>query len=159
MNVVYQAPEIIQWLELEAKRASTSGKEKSIAASSKDDLVETVKQYASAALSYGKGAVAGLVQKQAEEVRYELFETGFEFIDIARRIKIDYSEVRKITSKSNDRVQVLYSGGSITIKPVAHLVSGKYKVPIGWKRNNVEVPYVMLVEELAARCGLEIEAE
>jgi hypothetical protein len=37
-------------------------------------------------------------------------------------------------------------------------VAGPLKVPIGWERNGLEAPYLLIVEEIAARAGVEVEA-
>ena len=40
--------------------------------------------------------------------------------------------------------------GTLQIKPYAYVVAGKLKVPIGWARNGIEVPYELLIEELSS---------
>jgi len=39
------------------------------------------------------------------------------------------------------------------------VVAGRTKVPVGWRRNGLEVPYELLIDELAARSGRSIEYE
>lgn len=160
--VVYTSPDILRWIDLAAKKSSHEARTKGRSAAEKahgEGLVSSLKEAAGAAISLGKGAIGGIVQKSAETTRYDLHETGFESVDLARRIKITYSEVREIVPKGGDKYQVLFNGGSITVKPVAHLVAGRYKVPVGWLRNGIEVPYDTLVEELSARCGVEVTNE
>lgn len=163
MPVVTYAPaDIIHWFNTSAKATNAQALEKGQAISkvaAEEGFFPSIKQAASAAVSFSKGAIGTFVQKSAEETKYELHDTGLESIDIARKIKLDYTEIRQIISKQNDRYQILFNGGSLTIKPVAHLVSGRHRVPIGWLRNGSEVPYVMLIEEISARCGIEIQAE
>ena len=161
-SVTYKPAEVMQWFDTESKRtnAIVKSQTKDIArVANEEGLIPTIKQAATAALSMTKGAYGSVVQKQAQETRYELFESGFQFIDITRRVRIDYNQVRQIISKPGDRYQILYNGGSITIKPPAHLVAGKYRVPVGWERNGTEVPFLMLIEEISARSGIEVIAE
>lgn len=160
--VTYQPAEVMHWFDTESKRtnATARAQTKDIArATNEEGLLPGLKQAASAALSIGKGAYGSVVQKQAAETRIDLYESGFEFIDLTRRIKVDYSQVRQIVAKAGDRYQILYNGGSVVVKPPAHLVAGKYRVPVGWRRNGIEVPFLTLIEELSGRCSVEIIAE
>ena len=58
-----------------------------------------------------------------------------------------------------DRARLILEKGSVTIRPFAHIVAGRVKVPVGWVRNGMEVPYDLLIEEIAARARREIEEE
>ncbi len=161
-SVTYSPAEVIHWFNTNAKAINAKALAKGQAISkiaAEEGFIPSLKQAASAAVSFSKGAIGTIVQKSAEETKYELHDSGFESIDIARKIKLEYNEIRQIVAKQGDRFQILFNGGSLTIKPVAHLVSGRHKVPVGWQRDGVEVPYVMLVEEISARSGIEIQAE
>ncbi|MCA0360197.1 MAG: hypothetical protein LCH41_04000 [Armatimonadetes bacterium] len=160
--IIYRPADVLHWFDTDAKRSSDIAKSKSknvAKKASEEGIIPSLKEAAGAALSFGRGAVGGIIQRAAEETRYELHENGFEVIDLTKKLKIDYSQIRQIISKPNDRFHLLYNGGSLTIKPVAHLVAGRYRAPVGWMRNGMEVPYAMLIEELAARSSRDIEAE
>ena len=160
--VVYRPPDILRWFDLASRQSAQDARDRGKAVATlagESKILPTIREAAGAAISLGKGAFGGLVQRQAEETRYDLHETGIEAIDLTKRIKIDYSQVREIVPKGGDKYLVLFNGGSLTIKPVAHLVAGKYKVPVGWLRNGVEVPFLTLVEELAARSQVEVGSE
>lgn len=161
-TVVYSPAEVLHWFDTDARRSQAIAKSQSQEISRtahEAGIIPTLKQAATVAVSFGKGAIGTIVQKQAEETRYELHNIGLESIDLTRKLKVDYAEIRQIMAKPNDRFQILFNGGSLTIKPVAHLVAGRHKVPVGWMRNGSEVPYAMLIEEISARSGIEIEAE
>lgn len=161
-NVVYKPAEVLHWFEAETRRTNASAKAQTrdIARTAKGEgIIPGIKQAAEAAISAGKGAYGSVVQRVAEETRYDLFSQGFEVTDLTRKSKIGYDQIRQILAKPNDRFQILYNGGSLMIKPVAHLVAGKYRVPVGWIRNGAEVSYRTLIEELSARSGVEIDAE
>ncbi len=55
------------------------------------------------------------------------------------------------------RFTIEYGEGTLTVRPIAHLSAGKIRVPIGWVRNEIEVPFSMLLDELSARSDVEIE--
>ena len=159
-TITYKPAEVLHWFEVDAKKSAQEARERGSTIAdrtSKEGLVVGLKDAASAAYSFGKGAFGGIVQRSAEETKYELHEDGLSAVGIAFTNKIDYKQIRQIIAQSSDKFQVLYNGGHITIKPVAHLVAGRYKVPVGWLRNGIEVPYAMLIEEISARSGIEIE--
>ena len=56
-----------------------------------------------------------------------------------------------------DKATVVMERGSVNIRPEAYISSGRIKVPIGWERNEIEVPYEMLIDELAARAGIKVQ--
>jgi hypothetical protein len=58
-----------------------------------------------------------------------------------------------------DKLVLVLDKGSVLVKPFAYIVAGKIKVPIGWSRNGVEVPYELIIEELSARCDLQVITE
>ena len=71
---------------------------------------------------------------------------------------VPYDRVLAIHMKG-DRTVFTLDKGVVTIKPFAYIVSGRIKVPVGWVRNGIEVPYELLTLELAARCGIEVQEE
>jgi len=163
MGAVYYKPaDVLHWFGEDAKSAKSEAKRKGkdlVKATTEAGIVSGLKQAAATAASFGRGAIGELVQRQAGETGYTLFDAGFEVADMVKTKKVDYSAVRQILSKPNDRFQILYDGGSVTIRPVAHLVAGRLRVPVGWVRNGMEVPYAMLIEEISARSGVEIDPE
>jgi hypothetical protein len=114
-------------------------------------------QAASAVADVGRSAAAGVVHSQAAETVYKLFDDRLEVRTPLSRQTIEYSGVRGITAHGKDKFTLEHEGGTLTVRPIAHLASGRVRVPVGWVRNEIEVPYTMLLEELSARCGVEIE--
>lgn len=160
--ITYKSPEILNWFGESAKASKSKAKDKAgaVAKTASDvGFVDGLKQAASAAIDLGKGALGDFVTKQAEGTTFVLYPTGFESNALIKTKRVDYSAVRQIVALANDRFQILYDGGNLTIRPIAHLVAGRLRVPIGWVRNGMEVPYAMLIDELAARCGVEIDSE
>lgn len=121
--------------------------------------MEGIKQVAGAASDLGKGALTDLVYRQAEETTYSLSDDAIEVIGMTSRKRIPYADVSEIGARPHDRFEVTHKGGTLVLKPIAHLVAGRLRVPVGWSRNGMEVPYAMLIEELAAHCGVEIVPE
>jgi hypothetical protein len=158
MSPIYYKPaDAIHWLEPASRATKDGGKKKA----KKEDkkLTDSIRQGFSAAAEFGSNAMTDLRHRRMDEVLYLLNEESFEAITLSTHKKIEFEKVKAIVGEDKDRFRVDYDGGSLTIKPLAHLVSGRARVPIGWKRNGIEVPYTLLAEELAARCGVEIDSE
>lgn len=164
MEVVrYRPGEAIRWLqtgaELHRKTAHERGR--SIVRQTGTEqrpLTQNLKTAASALMEYGKGAYAEMLHHQASASEYILQDEQFDIVSGNSIKSIDYSRVKAVTMRG-ERAVLTLDKGTLTIKPFAHIVAGRTRVPVGWVRNGTEVPYDLLIEELAARCRLEIEEE
>lgn len=121
------------------------------------DWQKEVKKAAKGVMKWGRGAVAEITQRKVQKLSYGLEDTHFQVVKLTSNQSWEYSEINGIYAERNHTYRLNYEGGDLIIKPPAMLVAGRTRVPIGWDRNGMEVPYVMLIEELAARCGAEIE--
>lgn len=119
-------------------------------------LGKDVMHAAGAIADFGKSALADLKHRQAQATEFILHETEFEIVSSSRAQTIPYDTVLSIRMKG-DKATLVFEHGSYSIKPEAYIVSGKIKIPIGWSRNDIEVPYEMLIDELAARVGVKVE--
>ena len=158
-NVTYRPAEVLHWFGIGSKEARRRAQKKGQAALQGGDFARGIRQVAGAAADFGKGALNDLVQRQAEETSYLLGDTGFEVIGLTSRKHLAYADVSLIEARPHDRFEFTHKNGRLVVKPIAHLVAGRLRVPVGWLRNGMEVPYAMLIEELAARCAVEIVAE
>lgn len=150
----YQPAEVIRWLDPTSGRSiKPTGSE-----ASESGWSSKLRQAADTVRDLGRSAAAKLAFRQAQSTEYVLYEDRFEARHLASSKTVFYRDVRSIGIGKNDRVVLEHAGGSLTIRPPAHLVAGRARMPIGWSRNGLEVPYWTLIEELAARCGVEIES-
>lgn len=160
MDVVrYRPGEAIRWLEVgaedlrkEAKRKGTSLVQREGERTIGKDLMDA----AGAIFGMGKSAWADLMHKEAQASEYILHDGHFDVVKGGLSASHPYKSVRSMRQRG-DRVSVVMKQGSVAIKPHAHILAGRLKVPIGWNRNGMEVPYETLLDELSARCGVEIE--
>lgn len=160
--VTYLPADIVRWLGTSARQKRRTAVQRALAVpqnAMEKGLVPGLMDAADAALGLGKQALGDLSTAQAEERGYRLYEEGFEAMGLMTRNKVNYSDVTRIVRKGADKFRVEYTGGHLTVKPVAHLVAGTHRVAIGWLRNGMEVDYDTLIEELAARTGREVVSE
>jgi len=160
-TVRYKAGDAIRWLDIGSDSLKNSAKRHTrdvVDRKGERTIGKDIGGIFSAVMDLGKGAVADLLHRQAETNEYVLDDTTLEVRSGRGAKRIAYDQVKSIR-RIHDKVKIILSQGSVEIKPYAHVVAGRIKVPVGWERNGVEVPYDLLAVELAARAGLEIEDE
>lgn len=126
-----------------------------LAKDSERQVKKDIANVAGAMFDAGKGALAEILHRQAQATEYLLHEDRLEVSRPGHTQSVLYSTVHSIARKG-DEIIVAYESGTLTIKPHAHIVSGRIRVPIGWSRNGIEVAYGVLADELAARCKVNI---
>lgn len=160
MNAVrYRPGEAIRWLETGSADVMKNARRKAESLVRREGhrtIARDVKEAAGALYDLGKGTLGDMAHRQAMAAEYVLFDDRFEVITSGRIKVVPYSEVKRIKLRG-DKTLVELERGSVTIKPHAYLVAGRLKVPIGWSRDGMEVPYEVLLDELAGRCGLTVE--
>jgi hypothetical protein len=158
--VRYRPGEAIRWLQTGAEniRRGARAKGKSVVEGDTRTFGESLKTAAGAAIDFTKGAYADLKHRQAEASEYVMLDGHFDVVNGTSIKAINYDRVEKITL-NGDRATLFLDKGTLTIKPFAYIVAGRAKVPVGWTRNGIEVPYELLLEELAAHCNLDIIEE
>jgi hypothetical protein len=159
--VRYKPGEAIRWLQTEAGRLKSDAKASGRAAAESSSvdmhgITETVKNAASAVFNMGRSAYAEMAHLRANASEFVLLEDRLDIVSGSSIKAIPYSSVKKITLKG-DKAQLILEKGTYVIKPFAYVVAGPLKVPIGWERNGLETPYLLIIEELAARCQKEVE--
>ena len=161
--VRYKPGEAIRWLETGAdnirKGAQNRGMNllRQTAVDSKT-LGENLKSAAGALFDFGKGTYAEMMHRIADDSEYVLQDSQFDVVNGGNLKSIPYDRVIAVNLKG-DRGILTLDKGIVTIKPFAYIVAGRIKVPVGWVRNGIEVPYELLLLELAARCGVELQED
>lgn len=155
----YKPGEAIRWLETgaEANRKAAKQKGREVFAPGTPAGAK-LGSGVGALIDLGKGAWADVLHKQAEASEYVFQEDRFDIVSGNSIKTVAYSDIKRIEFKGEKALVTLNRGTTIQIKPYAHIVAGRIKVPVGWLRNGMEVPYDLLIEELSARCGIEVEA-
>ncbi len=156
----YKPGEAIRWLQTEAGRLKSEAKASGKAATENSvdmhGITETVKNAASAVFNLGRSAYAEMAHLRANASEFVLLDDRMDIVSGTSIKAIPYSSVKKITLKA-DKASLVLEKGTFVIKPFAYVVAGPLKVPIGWERNGLETPYLLIIEELAARCNKEVE--
>lgn len=159
-TVTYRPPDILHWFSTGSQEALESAMRRSKDLTKKageSTVKENILKAASVASELGRGAAADIVHRQAAETVYKLYDDEIEVRGPVSSYTVKYDAIYEIRLHSKDKFKVEHDAGTLVIRPVAHLSSGKVRVPLGWLRNSIEVPYTMLLDELSARCDVEIE--
>lgn len=149
----------MRWLKTGAETAKKQAKRQGVSLIRREGertVMRDVSQVAGALIQSGRSALAELLHRRAEATEYVLGEEALEIVSPGASRHIRYDEVHGMRLEG-DRATLVLTRGSVAIRPYAHIVAGRLRVPVGWTRNEIEVPYELLLEEVAARCGLEIE--
>jgi hypothetical protein len=159
--VRYKPGEAVRWLQTEADRLRSDAKASGKAATEPSSVdfagfTELIKNAAGAVLNLGKSAYADLAHLRANATEYAFLDQHMDVVTGSNIRTIPYAAIKQIQLKG-DRATLTMEKGNIVIKPFAHIVAGPVKVPIGWQRNGLEAPYHLIIEELAARCGLDVQ--
>jgi hypothetical protein len=157
--VRYRPGEAIRWLETGATNIRKDAKARGRSLVRQEEartFGQNVRDVAETLSDFGKSAYADLMHARAKASEYVLHEDRLEVMKGGSIKSVPYSRVKAIEFRG-DRAQLLLDKGTVMIKPFAYVVAGRLRVPIGWSRNGMEVPYELLIEELAARCGVEVE--
>lgn len=156
MEIVrYRPGEAIRWLKTGAEDMRKQAK-RLFGKASESDVKGGLRNAAGALFGYGKSAVADLVHRQLEASEFVLHEDRLEVIGSTGTRYFPYDTFLEMRLKG-DRCTVVTTKGKLVIKPHAYIVSGTMKVPVGWSRNGMEVAFEMLLDELSARAGVNIE--
>lgn len=156
--VRYKPGEALRWFEIGAKDMMARAKKKGetvLSNTSGRQIKKDLATVAGAVLDAGKGAVADLVHRQALATEYVLGEKGLEIVRPNGVTFVAYSSISTIEQRGDETI-IYHDSGKIAIKPLAYLVSGRLRVPVGWSRNGMEVAYGVLADELAARSKVNI---
>jgi hypothetical protein len=155
----YKPDPAVRWLQIGAggmrKHAHHQGSQV-LKREGARSLGKDVAQAAGALVGAGKSAVAELKHLALQATEYALFDDRFEVIRSTGIRSISYAEVRSAT-RVNDDVNFILSRGSLTISPPAYVQSGPVRAIIGWERNGIEVAYELLIEEICARSGIDLD--
>ena len=161
--VRYRPGEAIRWLETGGDNIRRGARNRGInllrtGTIDSQTIGDNLKTAAGALFDFGKGTYAEMMHRLAEDSEYVLQENQFDIVNGGNIRSIAYSRIVAMTIRG-DRATLTLDKGTATIKPFAFIVVGRIRVPVGWVRNGIEVPFEMLVHELAARSGCELQEE
>ncbi len=162
-TVRYRPGEALRWLQTGADniRKTAGERGKSVIRQTGVDqkgIGENLKTAAGALVDFGRGAYAEALSRQAGATEYVLLPDRVDLVKGGKIESVAYQAIKAVRM-DGDRAVLVLDKGKVIIKPFAHLVAGRVKVPVGWTRNGMEVPYELLIEEIAARARREVEEE
>lgn len=158
--VRYRPAEAVRWLEMGSGTTARGAHRRGAAVfrSEEPDLKRSVRDAAGAIVGAGKSAIAHALHAHSTTVEYVLHDDYLEIVGGAKTRVVAYRDIQRMVSRG-DRVDLELADGSIKIAPPAYISVGRVRVPIGWNRNGIDVPFDLLPDELSARCRVNIESE
>lgn len=149
--IVYKPADIARWLELGAQTMR-----KLSAAEASDDLREVVKTALGSVIGQGRGAIAEVMRQRIGALEYRLYDDRFETPRPSGSRSIRYGSIERIVPLKRCEQKIVFREGSFTLKPYAWLTVAGARVPFGWLRDGLEVPWELLVEEIGARARVQV---
>ncbi len=143
--VVYRAVDISRWLTLGAATVR-----KLSAVEQAHDIKSALHGAFGAVLGQGKGAIADALRLKIATMEYRLYEDRFERSHGVPR-SVLYSEIVRIEPARGCDFLIQTRSGSFQIKPYAWIAVSGARVPLGWLRDGMEVPFELLIEEIELR--------
>ncbi|MCH8977792.1 MAG: hypothetical protein IH945_00925 [Armatimonadetes bacterium] len=159
-TVTYRPPDILHWFSTGSQEAIDSALRKGRAltkSAAESSVKQNIIRAAGVAADIGRGAAAEVLHRQAVDTVYKLHDEQMDVRGATGTRTIAYESITAILLHPKDRFTVEYGEGTLTVRPIAHLSAGKVRVPVGWVRNEIEVPFSTLLDELSARSDVEIE--
>lgn len=160
-DVRYQPGEAVRWLQIGAEDRRKSAQRQGGSVWRREgerSIGKDLRQIAGVLTELGRSAMAEVAHRQATAAEYVLHEKDFEAVENGKVRSVRYDSILSIRVKG-DKTSLIFEQGSLVIRPHAHVVAGRTKVPVGWRRNGMEVPYELLIDEISARCGRPVEYE
>jgi hypothetical protein len=149
-TVVYRPVDIQGWLKLGSESLRKTPFQLG------NDFRKTVAGAVGKAFDFGKGALADVGGLAIDRIEYRLHDDRVDIVGVGPTKSVPYSSIRRVEVQGRG-FRVDAGSNSFGIKPYAHLLVSSVKVPLGWKRNRMDVPFNLLAEELAARAKVKVE--
>ena len=149
-TVVYRPVDVQSWLKLGSESLKKAPMQRT------SDLRKTVTGAVSKAFDLGKSALAGVGGLAIDRIEFRLHDDRIEVVGVGPTKVIPYEDIRRLEVRGNG-YRVEAGALSFSIKPYAHLLVSSVKVPLGWKRNRMDVAFHLLADEIAARARVDFE--
>lgn len=149
----YRPADAIRWIEIGTRRIAKPGDVPfDPPGDAKDAILDALRK----ALSLGKTKMAEFQGKAIRAREYLLHEDRFEVIAASGTRSVLYADVESLELKRGDSFLFRLRQGRVAVRPYAWLSVPGTRVPLGWERNGVEVPFETLPEEIALRARVRV---
>jgi hypothetical protein len=149
----YRPADAIRWIEIGTRRLAKPGDLPfDPPADARAAVVEALRK----ALSLGKSKVAEFQGKAIRAREYFLYEDRFEAVLPSGVRNVQYADVESLEVRRAGAFVLRLRKGRFTLKPYAWLSVPGARIPLGWERNGVAVPFETLPEEIALRANVRV---
>lgn len=157
--VRYRPSNSLSWLaegaEAGLKKAERLTKD-AVSRKSSESPKERIVSAGKALFEFAKSAYTEVSRSRAEAKEYALSDSDIHIISGSHDETVKFNDVKRI-EVSGLNAWIRHKNGAFNIQPYAYVVAQGAKAPIGWNRDGHEVPFELLIQEIAARAGVEIE--
>lgn len=152
MHVVrYRPADAIRWIEIGARRISKPG---DLPYDPPSDPKGAILHAFTKALDLGRTKWAEIQGKALRAKEYLLYEDRFEIVSPSRTRVALYADIESLEVKRGDVFLFHLKQRRVAIRPYAWLLTMGVRIPLGWERNRVDVPFETLPEEIALRANV-----
>jgi hypothetical protein len=142
--VKYKPVDIIRWIDFTTESHNKTHTKES-------PFPKTIKQALQKMVNLSKTTTAQVARNAIEQLEYRLYHDSLEMHSQTGFRSILYSQVTHIEILKREAFRIRTEKETVRIKPYAWMIVANLKIPLGWRREDMEVPYHLLLEEIAAR--------
>jgi hypothetical protein len=151
MHVVrYRPADAIRWIEVAIQSPASTIES---TAGAPETLREAVLTAFGRWLDLGKETTAELLVRSIRATEYRLHETFLEVQGLTGAKRYPYADLHSVEFKKGDRFLFRGENAKLTVRPYAYFAISGLRIPLGWERDGLPVPYRLLAEEIALRSG------
>ncbi|GIV01889.1 MAG: hypothetical protein KatS3mg015_0719 [Fimbriimonadales bacterium] len=154
MHVVrYRPADAIQWIEVALQPHASSF---DFRAEGPESVRDAVLSAFGKLLDLSKETTAEVLLRTIRAIEYRLFDDHLEVQNLAGVKRYAYADLKTVELRKRDRFLFRGEGIRFAIRPYATLALTGVRLPLGWQREGLPVPYRLLAEEIALRSSVKV---
>ncbi|MER3413677.1 MAG: hypothetical protein C4327_11885 [Meiothermus sp.] len=148
----YRPADAIRWIEIGTRRTAKPGDLPfEPPGGARDAILDALQK----ALDFGRTKMAEFHGQAIRAKEYLLYEDRFEVVASSGTRSVLYADVESLELKRGGSFLFRLRQGRIAVRPYAWLLVLGTRIPLGWERNGVDVPFETLSEEIALRAKVQ----
>ncbi|MCH8274301.1 MAG: hypothetical protein IH851_05885 [Armatimonadetes bacterium] len=150
----YRPADVARWLEIGAGSMRRTNAPTRVPGG---EIGRVILETVGKVVGQGKGALVQVAVRRLGHLEYRLYDDRIEVTTASSERCVSYDRISAIETMRPGEYRVVTRDGALRIKPYAWLNVTGLRVPFGWLRDGMEVPFELLIEELAGRAKIVVE--